>query len=137
VEKPENDTKAYWGWFRTSRLTSREGQWFDSINSHNGKPLQIKNGVVFLLKMTYRFYILYSNHADRFYVGHTSDVDERLRKHNSHHKGFTGMCDDWQVVYSETYATKTEAYSREREVKSWKSRKMIQKLIGVGSEHPD
>ena len=90
-----------------------------------------------MLKMSFHFYILYSKQADKFYVGHTSNVDERLRKHNSHHKGFTGMGDDWQVVYSETFATKTEAYSREREVKSWRSRKMIQKLIGVGLEHPD
>ena len=37
------------------------------------------------------FYILFSAPADKFYVGHTNEsLDERLRKHNTGHKGFTG-----------------------------------------------
>ena len=76
------------------------------------------------------FYILRSIKIDKFYVGHTSDaLAERLRKHNSNHKGFTGRADDWEVVYFKQLDDKTSAYSREREVKSWKSRKKIQELI--------
>jgi putative endonuclease len=82
------------------------------------------------------FYILFSSAANKYYVGHTADsISERLRKHNSNHKGFTGTYNDWKLVYQETYLSKEEAYSREREVKNWKSRKMIEKLIG--SVHPD
>ena len=77
----------------------------------------------------YHFYILYSKAKDRFYVGHTSDLKERLRKHNSDHKGFTGKTGDLKIVYSEEYTTKPEAYFRERQVKAWKSRKAIKKLI--------
>jgi putative endonuclease len=40
--------------------------------------------------MTFYFYILYSHQADRYYVGHTNDLLERLRKHNSKHSDFTG-----------------------------------------------
>jgi len=50
-------------------------------------------------------------------------------------KGFTGSGSDWKVVYSEAFSTKDLAYAREREVKKWKSRKLIEKL--AGSEHPD
>jgi putative endonuclease len=46
-----------------------------------------------------------------------------------HHKGFTGQVQDWEIVYTEFYSTKEEAYAREREVKRWKSRKRIEKLI--------
>ena len=82
------------------------------------------------------FYILYSVTLDKYYVGYTGDnLQERLRRHNSDHKGFTGGIGDWKVVYTETFNTKEEAYRREREVKKWKSLKLIEKLIG--SEHPD
>ena len=82
------------------------------------------------------FYILYSSILNKYYVGHTGDkLAERLRKHNSDHKGFTGGVGDWKVVYTESFDIKEEAYRREREIKNWKSRKLIEKLIG--SEHPD
>ena len=84
------------------------------------------------------FYILYSHTSAQFYIGHTSDLQERLRKHNSNHKGFTGKVNDWKIVYSENYSTKELAYRREREVKKWKSKVRIQKLISrTGLEHPD
>lgn len=36
---------------------------------------------------------------DRYYVGHTGDdLEKRLSKHNSNHKGFTGGQGDWQVI---------------------------------------
>ena len=69
-------------------------------------------------------YILYSPSADTYYIGHTEDShDQRLRRHNSNHKGFTGKNPDWQIAYSEEYPSKSEAYKREREIKAWKSRK--------------
>ena len=56
-------------------------------------------------------------------------MEERLRKHNSSHKGFTGHVGDWKVVYTELSETKEEAYKREREVKARKSRSRIEALI--------
>ena len=92
--------------------------------------------------MTFYFYILYSALLDKYYVGHTHDPEGRIRRHLSDHKGFTGSANDWKLVYTEEFRDKQEAYRREREVKSWKSRRMIENLIGkvsqeVGSEHPD
>jgi putative endonuclease len=76
------------------------------------------------------FYILYSSIRDRFYIGHTGDkLEERLRKHNSNHKGFTGGAGDWSVVYTENFPTKESAFKREQSVKAWKSRTMIERLI--------
>jgi putative endonuclease len=83
------------------------------------------------------FYILFSHAADKFYIGHTTEpIYERLRKHNTGHEGFTGKYRDWIIIYSEKYDNKKLAYGREREVKKWKSRKMIERLI-ASSEHPD
>ena len=84
------------------------------------------------------FYILFSSSKSKFYLGHTCDnLSDRLRRHNSDHKGFTGGVGDWKIVYTEEYQEKAQAYQREREVKRWKSRKRIERLIGsAGSKHP-
>ena len=77
----------------------------------------------------YYCYILYSKTADRFYIGHTNNLDERLKKHNTNHKGFTGKYNDWKIVYTEQYNTKEAAYARERQLKNWKNRQRIIDLI--------
>ncbi|WP_240607728.1 GIY-YIG nuclease family protein [Marixanthomonas spongiae] len=45
------------------------------------------------------------------------------------HKGYTARAKDWKLVYHEVFSTKAGAYARERKIKSWKSRVMIEKLI--------
>ena len=87
--------------------------------------------------MSALFYILYSASADRYYIGHTCDhIEERISKHNTHHGGFTGKFRDWELVYREEYTTKELAYTRERQVKKWKSARRVRELIHR-SEHPD
>ena len=79
---------------------------------------------------TYTVYILYSASLDKYYVGFTSDLEERIRKHNTNHKGFTGRSNgDWKLRWKEIYSSKSEAMFRERQIKNWKSRKLIEKLI--------
>ena len=83
------------------------------------------------------FYILFSLLKDKFYIGHTGDnLQERLRKHNSNHNGFTGKVGDWKIVYSETYSTKEKAFARERQIKSGKNRNRIESLIKSASSEP-
>ena len=80
--------------------------------------------------MNYLVYILFSDSLNKYYIGFTrDDVQERLRKHNSNHKGFTGGLGDWEIKYTEEYKTKEEAMKREKQIKNWKSRKLIEKLI--------
>ncbi len=88
--------------------------------------------------MSFSFYILYAELIDKYYIGHSSKPLERLRKHNTNHKGFTGKSNDWKIVYSEEYPDKDCAFKRERQIKKWKNRKRIESLIAkAGSEHPD
>ena len=84
----------------------------------------------------YYLYILFSFQANKYYIGHTSDLDGRLHRHNSNHNGYTGKWSDWKVVYTELYDNKQQAYQRERVLKSWKSKSRIKMLVS-GSEHPD
>ncbi|WP_299288653.1 GIY-YIG nuclease family protein, partial [uncultured Mucilaginibacter sp.] len=77
-------------------------------------------------------YILFSPSLNKYYIGSTGDVEGRVRRHNANHKGFTGHACDWVLAYQEEFNTKSEALKRERQIKSWKSRKMIEKLIIEG-----
>jgi putative endonuclease len=86
---------------------------------------------------TYYFYIIFSPSLGKYYIGHTSDLNERLRKHNSNHKGFTGKANDWTYVYTESFLSKNEAYQREREVKNWKNKTRLETLISKNPFHPE
>jgi putative endonuclease len=79
--------------------------------------------------MPFYVYILYSSFKDKFYIGFTSNLEERLIRHNQKSKGFTGNTNDWILVCTETYDLKSEALAREKQIKSWKSRVKIQALI--------
>jgi putative endonuclease len=86
----------------------------------------------FICTIMYFVYILYSASKNKYYIGHTGDdIEERLRKHNSNHKGFTGGSGDWELKYFERFETKSEAYKRELQIKKWKSRIRIEKLISL------
>ena len=79
--------------------------------------------------MNFTVYILFSEIKNRYYIGFTSNIDDRLKRHNQKSKGFTGNVDDWKLVYTENYPTKEEAIQRELKIKSWKSKIKIQELI--------
>ncbi|WP_264530033.1 GIY-YIG nuclease family protein [Flavobacterium sp. N502540] len=79
--------------------------------------------------MEFVVYVLFSESKNKFCIGFTSDLRERLIRHNQKSKGFTGGVNDWKVVYTEDYKSKEEAHKRELQIKSWKSRIKIQELI--------
>jgi len=80
--------------------------------------------------MIFQVYIIFSKSRNRYYIGSTAEsLTERIRRHNSVHKGFTANTTDWKHVYTENFETKIIAQKRERQIKSWKSRQMIENLI--------
>ena len=83
-------------------------------------------------------YILYSKLRNKYYVGATGNLDARLKKHNTNHPGFTGHTGDWKVVWTQIFLEKKDAANKESQIKSWKSRKLIERLISSArSEHSD
>ena len=74
-------------------------------------------------------YIIYSEKLDRYYIGVTQNLEERIKKHNRNNRGFTGKAIDWELQHQEVFETKTEALRREKEITNWKSRQMIEQLI--------
>ena len=82
-----------------------------------------------LFYMPYTVYILHSLTKDKFYIGYTANLSERIIRHNQKSKGFTGSTNDWILVYHEEFNSQTEAILREKQIKNWKSKIKIQELI--------
>ena len=79
--------------------------------------------------MRFYAYILFSEKLDKFYVGHTNDLERRVNEHNSGFSKSTKAGIPWKLVYSKFFISKSEAYAFERKIKSMKSRKFILNLI--------
>ena len=81
-------------------------------------------------------YIL-QNPAGRFYIGHTHDLEQRIANHNRIEKSigkFTRKKGPWTLVWSEPHATRASATRRERQIKSWKSARLIRSALLDTSE---
>jgi putative endonuclease len=74
-------------------------------------------------------YILHSKSLDRYYVGHTANMKDRIKRHNSGRSKSTKAGIPWKLMYTETFTTKASAYQRELEIKAKKSRKYIEQLL--------
>ena len=80
----------------------------------------------------YHVYILQSLKNAPYYIGYSSDIEHRLEAHNSGKSRYTKRFIPWQIVYTETYATKREALIREKVIKSYKGGRAFQALIESG-----
>jgi len=80
--------------------------------------------------MDFVVYILYSATADKYYVGHTENIERRLVEHNTNQTRFTSsLANDWELKYHQSYSTRSEAMQAERKIKAKKSKKYIVWLI--------
>jgi putative endonuclease len=86
---------------------------------------------VFYEYIMFYMYILQSQSTGRYYIGSTSDIDARLARHNhpSLAPPSTRNKGPWILMHSESFQTRSEAMAREKQLKSWKSRKTIEILI--------
>jgi putative endonuclease len=81
------------------------------------------------LFMAFYVYILHSLSLDQYYVGHTGDLEDRIFRHTNSGSKSTKKANDWEIKYTEEFATRQEAVKRELEIKKKKSRKYIEWLI--------
>ena len=81
--------------------------------------------------MKYFCYILFSKTINRYYIGYTSDIEERLLLHNQGHFGgrsYTCKASDWDLFLLIPCNTISEAMFLESRIKKMKSRKYIENL---------
>ena len=79
----------------------------------------------------YFVYILRSLSDGKYYIGSTKDISSRLSYHNSGKQRSTKNRIPFELVYSEEFVTKTDALTRERQIKSYKGGMAFKKLIGI------
>lgn len=82
----------------------------------------------------YYLYILHSNDLNKFYIGSTQNIQERLQRHLSGRSKYTSKAKDWVLMYSEEYQTRALALKREKQLKNWKNAVRIRELIQRESE---
>ena len=81
----------------------------------------------------YSVYIL-RGHKSHLYVGCTSSVDKRIKRHKSGDGAeFTKRNQTFELVYEERFKTLLEARRREKQIKGWRREKK-ESLIKFG--HP-
>ena len=75
---------------------------------------------------------LIENKEGKIYIGHTANVDERVKRHNQP-KGclWTQGRGPWKVIYTEEFETKAEAIKREKKIKSLKAGQRIKKIFNI------
>jgi len=76
-------------------------------------------------------YILYSKSFQKFYIGETNNLEERILKHNNHSysNSFTKIADDWEIVLTFKCKDRDEAHYLERFIKRMKSKTFNNKII--------
>ena len=79
-------------------------------------------------------YILKSFVNNKYYIGQTSDIEKRLVYHNSGYSKSTKAGIPWKLVHSENYDTRQQAIRRESELKKYKSRKIVEKIVGLNHD---
>ncbi|MCF6214020.1 MAG: GIY-YIG nuclease family protein [Flavobacteriaceae bacterium] len=71
----------------------------------------------------YFTYIIYSKNFNRYYVGLSADVSQRLKSHNAGKVKSTKAFTSWKLVHVEKFDTRIEARKREKYLKSAAGRK--------------
>ena len=81
--------------------------------------------------MSFCCYIIYSKSLDRYYIGYTSDIRERLILHNSGYFGgrsYTSRSSDWEIYLVIPCYTIEQAIFLETKIKRMKSRRYVENL---------
>jgi putative endonuclease len=82
--------------------------------------------------MAYHLYIIFSKSFNRYYIGHTNNLQRRLTEHNAGQTKSTRYGIPWTLVYTKQFDSNIEANQEELRLKKMKSRRYIENLIDYG-----
>ncbi len=83
--------------------------------------------------MNFYTYILESESTGMLYIGQTSDLDERLTRHNTGNSRFTKGAGPWKMIFSIKLESRSEAILLKQKLKGFKNRDRIKKWIETQS----
>ena len=81
--------------------------------------------------MNFICYIIYSKKLDKYYVGETEDINQRIVLHNTgfFSNSYTSKANDWVLFHSIACETRVQSRAIETHLKKMKSRKYIENLV--------
>ena len=79
----------------------------------------------------YYVYIIYSTKSERYYVGLSRVIEQRLLAHNRGKVRSTRPFIPWKLVYSEPFETRVQAREREKYLKSAAGRRWRKLNLGM------
>ena len=71
-------------------------------------------------------YILYSQKTNKFYKGSTSNLDDRLKRHQQGREKYTKAGTPWTLIWHKNTPTKSEAIKFEYKLKNLSRKRLIQ-----------
>ena len=75
-------------------------------------------------------YVLVETETEDTYIGYTSELKQRIAKHNAGTGAKTTRRGEWRLAYYEAYICKKDAINRERKLKQYgQSRKHLFRRI--------
>ena len=78
----------------------------------------------------YYAYIL-QNPTGLFYKGHSNNINDRIKRHNHGRVPYTKNKGPWNLVYYETFISRSEAVQREIQFKNLNKEKTVQLINGL------
>src|SRR4051812_47077533 len=84
--------------------------------------LNIKSVKAFFM---FTVYILFSSSCKKFYTGHSADVVNRMKEHNSGETQSIKSCIPWSIVWKCTLASRSEAMQLESKIKKRGARRFL------------
>ena len=80
--------------------------------------------------MDYFVYILFSEKLNRYYIGQTVDIEERLKQHNSgfYENASTKVSNDWKLFWKLKCDSKRQAIQIESHIKRMRNKVYYQNL---------
>ena len=78
----------------------------------------------------YYVYVLYNIKRDNYYIGYSSNLRQRIKYHKQKDS-------NWVLVYYEAYASKNDAFAREKKLKNYGSswahlKRRIKESVSLG-----
>ena len=79
--------------------------------------------------MMWHVYILKTIDKDWYYIGCTNNLERRLEQHNRGYNKSTRLHTPFEVVHSESYQDRSEAYAREKLLKRYKGGNALKRIL--------
>jgi len=80
--------------------------------------------IFFCIYEVLRLHIIFVT-IQRFYIGQTRDLDERITRHNAGRENYTSKGIPWELVWCITKESRSEAIILERKLKNLKQLRLV------------